>query len=80
MNMNWVATRAEQYASTELATAPNYNQVKYGRKSITQTSVTLWNRFAKHIFPDTDMSAISRNKLKHMVTNHYLQSYTIFDD
>ena len=79
-NMNLVTTRAEQYASTKLATAPNYNQIKYGRKSITQTSVALWNRFAKHIFPDTDMSSISRSKLKYMITNHYLQSYTILDD
>ncbi len=63
-NMNWVKTRAESQASTDLVLPPNYNQIKYGRKSITHTSVSIWNRFAKHVFPNIDLSSLSRKKFK----------------
>ena len=79
-DMNWVKTRAESQASTNIVFSQKYNQIKYGRKSITNTSVNIWNRFAKHIFPNTNMYTISRNKLKEIVTKHFLESYKDIDD
>ena len=79
-NMCWVKTRAESLALTKLAFAHKYNQIKYGRKSITHTSVAIWNRLAKHVFPDIDMSALSRKTLKNIVTEYFLSTYTNIDD
>ena len=62
-NLDWVETRAESHALTKLEFTPMYNQIRYGRKSITNTSVSVWNRFAKHIFPDINMSALSRKNI-----------------
>ena len=74
-------TRAELNSATEFVNATGYNQVKYGRKSITHTSVALWNHFARLVFPDIDLIALSRNQIKHLVTNHFLDNYTdIADD
>ena len=77
---NWVQTRAEFEAVSKLAFASEYKQVKYGRKSITHTSVAIWNRFAKHIFPDINMSCMSRKTFQNMVKKHFLQLYSTFDD
>ena len=79
-DMSWVETRAESQALTKLAFAQRYNQNKYGRKSITHTSVAIWNRLAKHVFPDIDMTALSRNRLKNIVTDHFLSTYSNIDD
>ena len=78
--MSWVETRAESQCSTKLAFAPNYNKIKYGRKSITHTSVAIWNRLAKHVFPNVDMTSLTRKRLKYMVTDHFLNLYTDLDD
>ena len=77
---DWVHTRAESQAVTKLAFASEYKQVKYGRKSITHTSVAIWNRFAKHIFPDINMTILPRKKLKFIVTNYFLESYSTIED
>ena len=78
--MTWVHTRAESQAATKLVFACEYKQVKYGRKSITHTSVAIWNRFAKHIFPDTNMTTMSRKSLKFIVTKYFLESYSTIED
>ena len=78
-NLSWAETRAESQALTKVAFASNYNQIKYGRKSITHTSINIWNRFAKHVFPNLDMTALSRNKMKAIVTDHFLKTYTDLD-
>ena len=78
--LNWIHTRAESDTTTELIHAPPYKQVKYGRKSITHACVNIWNRFAKHIFPDVNMSSLSRKKLKHIVTQYFLDSYSVIDE
>ena len=70
-------TRAETYALTKLEPLPIYNHIRYGRKSITHTSAAIWNNFSKHIFPEVDMSALSRKKLKQIVTDHFLCNYTL---
>ena len=75
-----VHTRAESQAATELLYASKYNQVKYGRKSITHTCVNIWNRFAKHVFPDINMSKMSRKQIKFIVTQYFLDSYSISDN
>ena len=75
-----VHTRAESQAVTDLVYASEYNQVKYGRKSITHACVNIWNRFAKHIFTDINMSGISRKRIKHLVTQYFLDSYSINDE
>ena len=46
----------------KISTATNYNKIKYGRKSITPTSLNIWNQFAKHVFPNVDLTALSREK------------------
>ncbi len=76
----WVHTRTESQAVTELIHASAYNQVKYGRKYITQASVNIWNKFANHIFPDVNLSLISRQKMKYVVSKYFLDSYTLIDD
>ena len=73
-------TRAELNSATEFVHAAGYNQVKYGRKSITHTSVALWNHFARHVFPEVDLISLPRNKIKLLVTNHLLNHYENISD
>ena len=79
-NLSWAETRAESQALTKVATATKYSKIKYGRKSITHTSINIWNRFAKHVFPNVDMTALSRKKLKDIVTDYFLKMYTDLDE
>ena len=73
-------TRAELNSATEFVHAAGYNQVKYGRKSITHTSVALWNHFARHVFPEVDLISLPRNKIKLLVTNHLHNHYENISD
>ena len=56
-------------------TAPKYNQVKYGRKSLTHTCVFAWNKFSHLFFCDTDITSLSRNQLKKKITKFFLDQY-----
>ena len=79
-NMVGVETRAESQALTKPELTSVYNQIRYGRKSIKHTCVSIWNRFAKHVFPDIDMTALSRRKIKKIITDHFLNSYLQIED
>ena len=79
-DIDLVHTRAESQALTKLVFASKYNQIKYGRKSITHTCAMIWNRFAKHIFPEINMTTISRKKFKDIVVKYFLNSYSFTDD
>ena len=78
-NEDYVETRATTDALTKLAPLPIYNQIRYGRKSIMSTSVAVWNRLSKHVFPEIDMSRLSRKRLKQIVTDHFLSIYALAD-
>ena len=78
--MSWAETRAESHALTKIATATKYNKIKYGSKSITHTSLNIWNQFAKHVFPNVDLTALSWKKLKDIVTDYFLKMYTDIDE
>ena len=53
---------------------PNYNTKRYGRSSLKRSSVLSWNFFIK-IFPDTDFTSLPREKLKKIITNHFIENY-----
>jgi hypothetical protein len=53
---------------------PNYKSKKYGRNSLKSSSVLQWN-FFKQIFPDKDFVSLSRQKVKHIVSAHFIDNY-----
>ncbi len=55
-------------------TVPKYNSKKYGRNSMNGHSVLRWN-FFKKIFPNKDFSSLSRDNLKHIISNYYMEKY-----
>ena len=74
-NNDFWQTRQEYKSKTILVSAPNYNSVKYGRKSITHTCLSTWNRFAVHIFPETNLANLPIPQLKNTHKKYFLNSY-----
>ena len=57
---------------------PEYNSVKYGRNSLTLTSILLWNTFKKQ-YPNTDFLSLSRGGFKNVIVKLYLDGYKSTD-
>ena len=49
------------------------NTTRYGLNSITQKSINSWNSITKHM--KTDLSSISRYKLKNLLTQYFINQY-----
>ena len=47
---------------------------RYGKYSITVSTVELWNKIQKHL-KNMQLKDLSPNKIKTVVTNFYLKSY-----
>ena len=58
---------------------PNYESVRYGRKSITYQAIIQWN-FFNRLFQDVEFLSLSRHKLKSIIVNHFMNSYNIRND
>jgi hypothetical protein len=58
-----------------LIKATPYNQIKYGRKSITHTSVITWNKFSNNFFKGKSLSTLSRNQFKKLISNFFIEQY-----
>ena len=52
---------------------PSKKTTKYGLNSITQKSIYSWNYSTKHL--KTDLTNMSRHKLKTTLTKHFLNQY-----
>ena len=50
------------------------NTVRYGLNSITRTCISDWNRISEKL--NTDLTSLSRLKLKYDIKSHFLQSYS----
>ena len=53
---------------------PSVNTVKYGNKAVKHQSIIAWNQMIQ-LFPDHDISKISKTKLKYLIKNHFIESY-----
>ena len=53
---------------------PEYHSIKYGRNSLTLTSILLWNNFKKQ-YHDTDFLSLSRGGLKNLIVKFYMDGY-----
>ena len=53
--------------------SPSKKTTKYGLQSITQKSIYSWNYLTKHL--KTDLTNMSRYKLKSILTKHFLNQY-----
>ena len=52
---------------------PSKNTTRYGLNSISHKSITCWNTIANNI--KTDISNVSHHKLKHILTNLFIEQY-----
>ena len=52
---------------------PSKNTTKYGLQSISQQCIYNWNYFSKML--KTDLLDLSRNKLKQLLKQHFIQNY-----
>ena len=53
---------------------PKYKSKKYERNSLKCSSVLSWNFFQK-VFPETDFCSLSRENLKHNISDYFLDKY-----
>ena len=53
---------------------PSINCVKYGQNAVKYQSILAWNQMIQ-IFPNHDLSILSKTVLKKMIKNHFIQSY-----
>ena len=53
---------------------PNVNTVKYGSKSVKHQSILAWNQMIQ-LFPNHDLSLISKARLKCLIKDHFIESY-----
>ena len=55
---------------------PNYDSARYGRRSITNMAINQWN-FFNRLYANEDLMSLPRTKLKRIIVNHFMNSYTI---
>jgi hypothetical protein len=53
---------------------PSINCVKYGQNAVKYQSILAWNQMIQ-IFPNHDLSKLSKTVLKKLIKNHFIQSY-----
>jgi len=71
-SMSTTATRQSNRGSLFM---PNVTTVKYGNKSVKHQSILAWNQIIQ-LFPDQDLLKMSKTKLKYLIKNHFIESYS----
>ena len=69
--MTSTSTRQSSRASLFM---PSVNTVKYGNKAVKHQSILAWNLMIQ-LFPNHDLAKISKTRLKHLIKNHFIESY-----
>ena len=55
---------------------PSVTTLKYGNKTVKHQSILAWNQMIQ-LFPNHDLSKISKTKLKYLIKDHFIESYRV---
>lgn len=69
--LNSVQTRQSSRGSLVI---PRINCVKYGNRAVKYQSIIAWNKMVQ-LFPEHDLSNISKTRLKYLIKKHCYESY-----
>ncbi len=69
--LNSVQTRQSSRGSLVI---PRINCVKYGNRAVKYQSIIAWNKMVQ-LFPEHDLSNISKTRLKYLIKKHFYESY-----